>query len=1086
METKDIKNEKSSAVAMKINKASKRVETLNGFQLFENGQRVYSTGNKPTAADIGAVDKHEFNAIIHKEKWSRIARFHNTGSSYGGSFTIIVGYTRGSVVAQETFMCTFGHSTGANIMNTGGHSYSPMRVRLVTDAGNTCFFEVYGSTGGADFTSMVAAIAIHSTSNKLTVGKYNVFTDGTSVPSGYTARAETTTTSSTISFNGNQVYHTGKKPTLNDLTGKAVDSDKLDGLDSSQFLRSDTDDSFSGNLISTSRNKGIVGTYDSTKTDQIWSMGTAYTNNAAGTNFGNLYGLAYKHTNNTTGGTMAGGHQMVWCANGVPKAALGDGIWTSGTISENGQRVYSPNNKPTATDVGLSNVPNTAHTSAATANTVAVRDSAADINVRLLRSNYGNETRCTGAMAFRVNNTTDNYTRFCSDTGAIRTWLSTYSKAESDGRFLGKTATATRANDIVGHYIGGGLEKPNYFGGGKLRCQMLNPSAGIPGISWSDVVWVSGYTGSDVKLSNALIFSKSGAARAGFRQQNYDSTTWGTFNEFYHTGKKPTADDVGAIPKTGATGLSGVLQGTDVWFNMSGGYGSAKIGIDKAGSNSFGIGANGSESMTIRYGAVRENSAAWLPEDHAFIHKFDGSIRASRKIQCHSQGNDYHTGGVELVGNGSPNTVFPTLGFHQAGKYAASLQCRSAGKLSVYTQGGTVLGEMNAKRFTGESMNLTSAAFMQSFATSGTGGSTMNGSLDVKLTLNARGITNYYNDYKLTAPTTTGGWARGLTYYNGANTLLGGVGMLGSGVNGNYIALGMGNNWWDTASSMRISTNDVSFQKPVISAQDIYIRHDGRKHIVWQNANSVTTGYLYNDPNGDMCMSRGTQGGSSMQLRSNCLYVTGNGGSQGAFSADDVHGGSWVSWQSRPSALLLGIPLNGINSSAFSIWKATTWGQSHWASQGVHAVDGHFNNTESLLYVGNNQYSWGGRGFRTKGVIIESARVTDVHPLFLTKTTTTALDIVCGITSDKIVRSDAMHEDTNPRISIKPKSVKQFLPEAYHEFYDTTESDLKKRSLTKSEGVDLGAIVAIQLEAIKELRASIDILQDEIQLLKAA
>ena len=61
-------------------------------------------------------------------------------------------------------------------------------------------------------------------------------------------------------------------------------------------------------------------------------MGSAYRSSAAGTNFGNLYGLAYKHTNNATGGTMASGHQMVWCQNGTPNSAMGTNIWTSGSI----------------------------------------------------------------------------------------------------------------------------------------------------------------------------------------------------------------------------------------------------------------------------------------------------------------------------------------------------------------------------------------------------------------------------------------------------------------------------------------------------------------------------------------------------------------------------------------------------------------------------------------------------------------------------------------------------------------------------------------------------------------------------------
>lgn len=89
--------------------------------------------------------------------------------------------------------------------------------------------------------------------------------------------------------------------------------------------------SFTGDLVSSQRDKGVFGTYDSTKTDHIWSMGTAYRNSSTGADFGNLYGLAYKHVNNTTGGNMGGGHQMVWATNGVPRASLGEvNIWSKG------------------------------------------------------------------------------------------------------------------------------------------------------------------------------------------------------------------------------------------------------------------------------------------------------------------------------------------------------------------------------------------------------------------------------------------------------------------------------------------------------------------------------------------------------------------------------------------------------------------------------------------------------------------------------------------------------------------------------------------------------------------------------------
>ena len=81
------------------------------------------------------------------------------------------------------------------------------------------------------------------------------------------------------------------------------------------------------------RDHSPIGTYDAAKTQQIWAMGASYRSAADGTNFGSLYGLAYKPTNNATGGTMAGGHQVVWCSAGTPKAALGDNIWTAGVFS---------------------------------------------------------------------------------------------------------------------------------------------------------------------------------------------------------------------------------------------------------------------------------------------------------------------------------------------------------------------------------------------------------------------------------------------------------------------------------------------------------------------------------------------------------------------------------------------------------------------------------------------------------------------------------------------------------------------------------------------------------------------------------
>ncbi|MGL5156141.1 MAG: tail fiber domain-containing protein, partial [Aeromonas veronii] len=175
--------------------------------------------------------------------------------------------------------------------------------------------------------------------------------------------------------------------------------------------------------------------------------------------------------------------------------------------------------------------------------------------------------------------------------------------------------------------VSGGLEKPNYFGAGKLRYQMLGAGTGgaAAGLgAYCDALWISSYTGNDVKQSNLLLMSKD-SARIGFRQASYDATDWGPLYQIYHTGYKPTAADVGAAPANGNSGVD---------FN-------------------------------------------------------------TRKLIAIGTGNDYHNGGVELRGNGS--SVYPSLGFHQPGVFAGSIQQRSGLEFYFYAQGATSYANVTAQ-----------------------------------------------------------------------------------------------------------------------------------------------------------------------------------------------------------------------------------------------------------------------------------------------------------------------------------------------------------------------------------------------------
>ena len=109
---------------------------------------------------------------------------------------------------------------------------------------------------------------------------------------------------------------------------------------------------------------------------------------------------------------------------------------------------------------------------------------------------------------------------------------------------IGAADRSHNHTSLLGTYVSGGRELPNYFGSNNLKLQMLNTDWG-----WADTLWMSSYGGGDVKGSNQLVVSKGGN-RIGFRTQNYDSSSWGTLNEIYHTGKKPTASEIGAADRS--------------------------------------------------------------------------------------------------------------------------------------------------------------------------------------------------------------------------------------------------------------------------------------------------------------------------------------------------------------------------------------------------------------------------------------------------------------------------------------------------------------------------------------------------------
>lgn len=147
-------------------------------------------------------------------------------------------------------------------------------------------------------------------------------------------------------------------------------------------------------------------------TGNVWCKGTL---NAAG-------GLQSNGKNvlTTAGGTITGTLNINGNSKNLQLGTGGSDVYLRNDktskylqLRDDGLLAWSGNKIYDASDAATSG----------TASKLAMRDSNGDISCRLVKASYQNETRMTGGVCFRVNNSSDPYMRFCSDAGAFRGWL---------------------------------------------------------------------------------------------------------------------------------------------------------------------------------------------------------------------------------------------------------------------------------------------------------------------------------------------------------------------------------------------------------------------------------------------------------------------------------------------------------------------------------------------------------------------------------------------------------------------------------------------------------------------------------------
>ena len=177
-----------------------------------------------------------------------------------------------------------------------------------------------------------------------------------------------------------------------DLSGNASSASNaslLDSIDSASFLRSDAADTLGAVLtvgtngridmdvqdaiVAGNYGHGVYGLYSASKYQHVWSMGTAYDMDASGANLGNLYGLAYTHSN--VGVDYAGSHQLLHVTNGTVTCAMGTNLYTTGTVIANGGNSTQWNSAYSDTNAAVSSN---------TANRLVKRDANGDFSARII------------------------------------------------------------------------------------------------------------------------------------------------------------------------------------------------------------------------------------------------------------------------------------------------------------------------------------------------------------------------------------------------------------------------------------------------------------------------------------------------------------------------------------------------------------------------------------------------------------------------------------------------------------------------------------------------------------------------------
>ena len=183
---------------------------------------------------------------------------------------------------------------------------------------------------------------------------------------------------------------------------------------------------------------------------------------------------------------------------------------------------------------------------AATASTIAVRNSSGDIFARLIRQTYADQSTISGGLVFRVNNSSDNYLRVCNSASAIRTFLGVAASSHTHN-YAGSDSAGGKAYDLYAHSGNPGSSN----GVGVRWYTMSSTSSGTAGYAGTNagfpvsnnangMLWLGNHSG---PYGGQLGISSNGRLYYRFISNGSFSTTanGGSWNRVAWTGDIPSS-----------------------------------------------------------------------------------------------------------------------------------------------------------------------------------------------------------------------------------------------------------------------------------------------------------------------------------------------------------------------------------------------------------------------------------------------------------------------------------------------------------------------------------------------------------------